>query len=246
MLVNKETQGSGKIRSKSKKKDVVNEGEIDVQIIERSGENNNKGRQSSANKQKKKEEEEEGEEEEEEEEGEEEKKRNKKKRKNDISYGRSPMAMYIVNQAQQGKVRRGEVHGQQQQHLSSGSDIDLNSVLRRWDVKLLDIQVESLQKESIDIFLVFKIGSLSGDYDNASGSVRDSAIVEQSKSMKQFKTEIIKAIEKESRKKVKKYFEEEIHASYNMLRQRNLRIEVWSYSRWSLNHLLGYTEVRLE
>jgi len=70
--------------------------------------------------------------------------------------------------------------------------------------------------------------------------------VDNGKSYKQFKTEIIKDIEKESKEKVMKFFETEIHSSYNMLRQRSLLIEVWEYSRWSLNKYLGKYEIKLE
>ena len=126
--------------------------------------------------------------------------------------------------------------------------IDSNSLLRRWDVKFLDIKVENLQKDNISIFLVFKIGVKSkiGQRRRGEQILKDADIVDNGKSYRQFKTEIIKDIEKESREKVLKFFETEVHASYNMLRQRSLLIEVWEYSRWSLNKYLGKYEIKLE
>lgn len=89
---------------------------------------------------------------------------------------------------------------------------------------------------------MFKIGNKSKVVEHRNSRMaefKDAEIVDHSKSFKQFKTEIIKDIEKESRMKVEKFFETEIHASYNMLRQRSLIIEVWEYSRWTLNKFLG-------
>ncbi|KAL4496977.1 hypothetical protein ABPG72_002133 [Tetrahymena utriculariae] len=128
-------------------------------------------------------------------------------------------------------------------------NIDANSLLRRWDVKFLDIKCENLQKEAITIFLVFKIGEkskVSQDELKNRKEEQDSDMINQSLSQKQYKSELIKEIEKESLRKVKLFIETEIHASYNMLRQRNLVIEVWEYSRWSLNKFLGVKYVKLE
>lgn len=83
--------------------------------------------------------------------------------------------------------------------------VDLNSLLRRWDVKFLDLKVENLQKESINIFLVFKIGCKSKLKDERRKSqarvheYKESEIVDNEKSYKTFKTEIIKEIQKESK-----------------------------------------------
>ena len=41
-------------------------------------------------------------------------------------------------------------------------------------------------------------------------------------------------------------FEGELHASYDMLENRYLDIEVWKYNKWSLNLFLGKNTVKLK
>ena len=73
----------------------------------------------------------------------------------------------------------------------------------------------------MDIFLVFKIGS------KVQKDLKESNIIIQQNSFKEFKTEILRKIERDEIRKVKRYRETEIHASYNMLKVRYLEIEVW-------------------
>lgn len=57
--------------------------------------------------------------------------------------------------------------------------------------------------------------------------------------MHNFKTEVIKDIKKGSTNQSKSFYEDEMHASYNMLANRYMEVEVWEYRKWKLNLYLG-------
>ncbi|EGR30333.1 hypothetical protein IMG5_134820 [Ichthyophthirius multifiliis] len=118
--------------------------------------------------------------------------------------------------------------------------IDQNALLRRWDVKFIDIKVQSLIKEPMNIFIIFKIGVKSNNRQ------KDPDIVIEKNSYKEFYTEVVKNLQRDETRYLDKCKETEIHASYNMLKTTYLEIEVWEYNRWSLNCFLGKCRTLLE
>ena len=111
-------------------------------------------------------------------------------------------------------------------------------LLRRWQVKIMNIKVQNTQNEPLNCFLHFIVG---GDFreeqvKSTTGKTEMKVLGEHGPN---FKTECLKNIEKDEWRSVTAKFESEYRGSYLMLEDENLTIEVFSVFRcnFSTNRL---------
>ena len=119
-----------------------------------------------------------------------------------------------------------------------------NHLLRRFSVKIRDIKFHNLQKDFLTIFLQFIIGK------DLKKDVFVTALGRQTKytqttSGLRFKSELLKAVEHGELRNVLVNYENEYRASYDMLNEERLTIQIWSYNKWRVNTFLGKYSIPL-
>ncbi|KRX11165.1 C2 domain [Pseudocohnilembus persalinus] len=151
---------------------------------------------------------------------------------------------YLLNvgkqiQFQQEKLEEERVNKKDVNNLKV--DIHNKYLLRRWDTKIREIKVQSLQKEEMNIFVVVKIGYKL----DQQAQIQEDQLIDTSQTQKTFSTEILKKIKKGETRIVEAYKDTEIHCSYEMIQSRYIIFEGWQYNRWKLNRFLGKTAIPL-
>lgn len=113
-----------------------------------------------------------------------------------------------------------------------------NHLLRRFSVKIRDIKFHNLQKDYLTIFLQFIIGKDLEKQVYVTAMGRQTQYIQTTSGLR-FKTELLKAVEHGELRNVLINYENEYRASYDMLNDENLTIQVWSYNKWRVNTFLG-------
>ena len=106
------------------------------------------------------------------------------------------------------------------------------------------MKVQNLQEGSQDIFIDMIIGGFREDeVANPSGKREKQIVGERGPN---FKTELLRGVEKEEVRPVKQRFDGEHHASYIMVQEEELQIEVWQFSKFKLNEFMGSFSMKLD
>lgn len=172
--------------------------------------------------------EENGEEEEEDKKGEEEDKAEDNKKEDPIANIRLPPLIY-EKPKRRPRLSKAQLMQMQQ--------------LRRWDVRINKITIESLTSTTYDAFLEFVVG---GD---------ERVVLKQSKGGEKMvkvgslghavKTEVNANIEYKKNRDFTTNIRYEFFGSYFNILEQNLRIDIWDWEKWGINQYLARVEVPL-
>ena len=119
-----------------------------------------------------------------------------------------------------------------------------NHLLRRFSVKIRDIKFHNLQKDFLTIFLQFIIGKDMKKEVYVTALGRQTKYIQTTSGLR-FKSELLKAVEHGELRNVLVNYENEYRASYNMLNEESLTVQVWSYNNWRVNAFLGKYSISL-
>lgn len=118
------------------------------------------------------------------------------------------------------------------------------SQLRRWDIRIATVSIESHYKEPFDPFIEFTIG---GDFAIVEQRVKNGPAQSVRKGTLGYtrKTEVLKGLETKEFRGFSARIRHEYLGSFFDIQEQQLRVDVWDWERWGLNRLMGRHQIPL-
>ena len=105
------------------------------------------------------------------------------------------------------------------------NEINDQNILRRWALKLRSIKFQNLQNDSTTVFLHFSIGCSRMEISKVTPAGKKLKVVEGQDGIT-FKSELLKEVERGEVRQVKKTYEGEYWATYEMIENLFFEIDV--------------------